>query len=59
MLAERGLLSLSKEGKISDINHTQGNEINHIDEASKKARLNSVAMPHIPLPGHPGPLTKT
>lgn len=57
MLAERGLLTLSKDGKIDpDTKDT-------IDEAGKKGkaggRAESMAIPHIPLPGHSGPLTKT
>ena len=61
MLAERGLLSISKDGKMEQ-NFNDGIQ-NHGDEASMKRTHNrantQVAMPHIPIPGFNGLLTKT
>ena len=60
MLAERGLLTMSKDGKIENNLHDTKNDT--IDEAAKKAKANraeSLAMPHVPLSGYAGPLSKT
>ena len=60
MLAERGLLTISKEGNIVSNLHDAKNDT--IDEAVKKAkasRAESLAMPHMPMAGYAGPLSKT